>query len=272
MVSATNEQKSKRRRVAQHRHRRRRRRRARAGHAPGRHAGQAQARRSITLVDRSRTHLWKPLLHQVAAGSMDLNDHELDYLYQARWHHFQFRLGRMDGLDRARKEIHLAPTVGRGTAAKSFPRCRIAYDTLVLAVGSTTNDFGTPGAARARDLAGQSAAGGAVSLAPAQCLPARECARGAAATGPAAHRHHRCRRHRRGTCRGTAQHHPRVRVLRPGPHRSRARHQDHHRRGRAQDPAGAARALVERGARAAEKTQRRGADRRARDRSVRCAG
>src|SRR4051794_9723068 len=39
----------------------------------------------VTLVDKSRTHLWKPLLHQVAAGSMDLNDHELDYLYQARW-------------------------------------------------------------------------------------------------------------------------------------------------------------------------------------------
>ncbi|HEY7761025.1 MAG TPA: NAD(P)/FAD-dependent oxidoreductase, partial [Burkholderiales bacterium] len=26
----------------------------------------------VTLVDKSRTHLWKPLLHQVAAGSMDL--------------------------------------------------------------------------------------------------------------------------------------------------------------------------------------------------------
>ncbi len=100
----------------------------------------------VTLVDRSRTHLWKPLLHQVAAGSMDLNDHELDYLYQARWHHFQFRLGRMDGLDREAKEIHLAPTpdeAGREVlSAYSIP-----YDTLVIAVGSTTNDFGTPGAA-----------------------------------------------------------------------------------------------------------------------------
>lgn len=55
----------------------------------------------ITLVDRSRTHLWKPLLHQVAAGSMDQNDHELDYLAQARWHHFEFQLGSMQGLDRA---------------------------------------------------------------------------------------------------------------------------------------------------------------------------
>jgi len=105
-----------------------------------------RGRALITLVDRSRTHLWKPLLHQVAAGSMDLNDHELDYLYQARWHHFQFRLGRMDGLDRATREIHLAPTFD-DAGREVLPARGIAYDTLVLAVGSTTNDFGTPGAA-----------------------------------------------------------------------------------------------------------------------------
>ena len=100
----------------------------------------------ITLVDRSRTHLWKPLLHQVAAGSMDLNDHELDYLYQARWHHFQFRLGRMDGVDRVANEIHLAPTFDE-SGREVLPARTIGYDTLVIAVGSTTNDFGTPGAA-----------------------------------------------------------------------------------------------------------------------------
>lgn len=99
----------------------------------------------IALVDRSRTHLWKPLLHQVAAGSMDLNDHELDYLYQAHWHHFQFRLGRMDGLDRAKKQIHLAPTADED-GREVIPARTIAYDTLVMAVGSTTNDFRTLGA------------------------------------------------------------------------------------------------------------------------------
>ncbi len=105
-----------------------------------------QRKALVTLVDTSRTHLWKPLLHQVAAGSMDLNDHELDYLYQARWHHFQFCLGRMDGLNRANKEIHLAPTLDE-TGREVIPRRSIPYDTLVLCVGSTTNDFGTPGAA-----------------------------------------------------------------------------------------------------------------------------
>ena len=100
----------------------------------------------ITLIDSSRTHLWKPLLHRVAAGSMDLNDHEIDYLAQARWHHFRFRLGRMQGLDRAGKQVLLAPTLDETgdeiIAARSVP-----YDTLVVAVGSKTNDFGTAGAA-----------------------------------------------------------------------------------------------------------------------------
>ena len=55
----------------------------------------------ITLVDKARTHLWKPLLHEVAAGSMDLDDHALDYLAQAHWHHFRYRVGELVGLDRA---------------------------------------------------------------------------------------------------------------------------------------------------------------------------
>ena len=50
---------------------------------------------SITLIDRSRTHLWKPLLHEVAADSMNIHAHQLDYLAQARWHHFTFALGAL---------------------------------------------------------------------------------------------------------------------------------------------------------------------------------
>jgi NADH:ubiquinone reductase (H+-translocating) len=104
-------------------------------------------RAAVTLIDRSRTHLWKPLLHQVAAGSMDINDHELDYLAQARWHHFQFQLGEMVGLDRAAKLVLLAPIVDAG-GDEIVPSRTVSYDTLVLAIGSHTNDFGTPGAAR----------------------------------------------------------------------------------------------------------------------------
>ena len=57
----------------------------------------------VTLIDRARTHLWKPLLHEVAAGSMDVDEHDLDYLAQAHWHHFRYRFGEMIGLDRAQK-------------------------------------------------------------------------------------------------------------------------------------------------------------------------
>ncbi|MFN8998108.1 MAG: NAD(P)/FAD-dependent oxidoreductase, partial [Betaproteobacteria bacterium] len=101
-----------------------------------------------TLSDRARTHLWKPLLHQVAAGSMDLNDHALDYLAQARWHGFEFQLGRMEGLDRAARRVWLAPLLDTESGAQVLPRRAIGYDTLVIAVGSHTNDFGTPGAAQ----------------------------------------------------------------------------------------------------------------------------
>ena len=104
-----------------------------------------RGRARVTLIDRSRTHLWKPLLHEVAAGSMDLDHHALDYLAQARWHHFRFQLGRMDGLDRARRVVSVAPTFDED-GRELIPRREIRYDTLVIAVGSNTNDFGTPGA------------------------------------------------------------------------------------------------------------------------------
>src|SRR5262245_10809223 len=105
-----------------------------------------RGRARVTLVDRSRTHLWKPLLHEFAAGSMDLDHHALDYLAQARWHHFRFQLGEMDGLDRGRRVIKVARTLDE-EGRELIPRREIPYDTLVIAVGSHTNDFGTPGAA-----------------------------------------------------------------------------------------------------------------------------
>jgi NADH dehydrogenase len=104
-----------------------------------------KGRARVTLIDRSRTHLWKPLLHEFAAGSMDLDHHALDYLAQARWHHFRFQLGEMDGLDRARKVVRVAPTLDED-GRELIPRREIPYDTLVMAIGSLSNDFGTPGA------------------------------------------------------------------------------------------------------------------------------
>lgn len=100
---------------------------------------------SIVLVDRSPSHLWKPLLHEVAAGSMDANTHQTDYVAQARWHYFEFQQGELCGLDRANKLISVAAVTDE-EGEEILPARSLPYDTLVLAIGSMTNFFGVPGA------------------------------------------------------------------------------------------------------------------------------
>jgi NADH dehydrogenase len=60
------------------------------------------------LIESARTYLWKPLLHAVAAGSIDAGEYELNYLAEAYWHSFQYRFGEMAGIDRVAKEVKLA--------------------------------------------------------------------------------------------------------------------------------------------------------------------
>ena len=98
----------------------------------------------VTLVDKNRTHIWKPKLHEVAAGIMDLADQELDYIAQAHWHHFAFRIGELIDIDREKKEIRIGPFLD-DMGQSVTPERLIPYDTLIIAIGSLTNDFGTPG-------------------------------------------------------------------------------------------------------------------------------
>lgn len=105
-----------------------------------------RGRASVMLVDRSSTHIWKPLLHEVAAGVMDANTHMLEYAAQARWHNFTFQQGELKGLDRKNKKITVASLVDTD-GFELLPQREIQYDTLVLAIGSVTNFFNTPGAA-----------------------------------------------------------------------------------------------------------------------------
>ncbi|CAG9169283.1 NAD(P)/FAD-dependent oxidoreductase [Cupriavidus pampae] len=100
----------------------------------------------VVLVDRSPTHIWKPLLHEVAAGSMDPNTHLLEYVAQARWHNFEFQQGELTGVDRARKTIAVAACVDQD-GEELLPARELPYDTLVLAIGCVTHFFGVPGAA-----------------------------------------------------------------------------------------------------------------------------
>ncbi len=102
-------------------------------------------RAQITLIDSSRTHIWKPLLHSIAAGSLRRSEHELNYMAQAHWRSFRYRNGEMIGLDRANKTITLA-ALSDEDGREISPQSKLSYDTLVVAVGSVTNDFGTPGA------------------------------------------------------------------------------------------------------------------------------
>jgi NADH:ubiquinone reductase (H+-translocating) len=103
-------------------------------------------RASVTLVESARTHLWKPLLYEVAAGSMDPSEYEVNYFAQAHWHAFRYRLGEMIGVDRAAKQVQLAATFDDEGRQITPPRS-VGYDTLVIAIGSLANDFGTPGVA-----------------------------------------------------------------------------------------------------------------------------
>ena len=98
----------------------------------------------VTLIDRARTHVWKPKLHEIAAGSMDMSEHEVNYLAHSHWHGFRYRIGEMTGLDRERREVHVAPYLD-SEGREVTPKRSFGYDTLVIAIGSQSNDFGTPG-------------------------------------------------------------------------------------------------------------------------------
>ena len=103
-------------------------------------------RATVTLVDRSSIHIWKPLLHEVATGALDAGLDEVSYRSHARLHGFNFQLGTLCGIDREQRYVLLAPLLdedGREVLAQR----RVDYDYLVLALGSVTNDFGTPGVA-----------------------------------------------------------------------------------------------------------------------------
>ncbi|MBN3082499.1 NAD(P)/FAD-dependent oxidoreductase [Pectobacterium polaris] len=109
------------------------------GHKLGR-----KKKAEITLVDRNHSHLWKPLLHEVATGSLDDDMDALSYLAHARNHYFQFQLGMLTDIDREQQQIQLAEVCDEQGDVLVAAR-RIPYDILVVALGSTSNDFGTPG-------------------------------------------------------------------------------------------------------------------------------
>jgi NADH dehydrogenase len=103
-----------------------------------------RGRARLTLIEKTRAHFWKPHLHEIAAGSMDLGTYETNYLAQSHWHGFRYRIGEMTGLDRARRLVQVGPFIDEDGDEVTLART-VEYDTLVIAVGSLTHDFGIPG-------------------------------------------------------------------------------------------------------------------------------
>ncbi|OOE84051.1 FAD-dependent oxidoreductase [Salinivibrio sp. PR6] len=101
-------------------------------------------RAEITLVDKNSSHLWKPLLHEVATGSMDEGVDALSYRAHAKNHGFDFQMGTLWDIDRDQKVITLAPMYDENNELL-MPERELDYDILVMAIGSTSNDFNTPG-------------------------------------------------------------------------------------------------------------------------------
>src|SRR5712675_2061889 len=101
----------------------------------------------VTLVERYPTHIWKPLLHEVAAGSLDANLDEVGYRSHGYAWGYRFFYGALEGIDRDSRQVLIAPILDED-GREIMGRHRIRYDYLVLAVGSVTNDFGTKGVAQ----------------------------------------------------------------------------------------------------------------------------
>jgi NADH dehydrogenase len=98
----------------------------------------------VTLVDCRLYHIWKPSLHEVAAGTLDIHQEGLSYQMLAHDNGFTFLYGPLAGLEPAAKRL----TVGAVSAANEevLPAREIEFGSLVIAVGSTSNYFGVPGA------------------------------------------------------------------------------------------------------------------------------
>jgi NADH dehydrogenase len=117
----------------------------------GRRLGKARGPARVLLVDRSSFHIWKPTLHEVAAGTLDAHQEGLSYPVLARRNRFSFALGEMVGLDTAARTVTLG-AIRDAEGAVLAPERSLSFTRLVLAVGSGSNLFGTLGAEKAHVL------------------------------------------------------------------------------------------------------------------------
>ncbi len=98
----------------------------------------------VVLIDKNPSHIWKPLFHEVATGSLNSHHDEASYRMLARKHGFEFLLGRVTGIDSTRRTIAVASVTDQD-GQEIMPERDVAFDRLVVSVGSLSNDFGIEG-------------------------------------------------------------------------------------------------------------------------------
>ncbi|MDQ7732792.1 NAD(P)/FAD-dependent oxidoreductase [Halomonas sp. SpR1] len=103
-------------------------------------------RAEIVLLDRNTTHVWKPLLHELATGVLNSSMDEVDLRGHSSAHFYRFQRGSLTGINREQKMLQLSP-IHDEDGYEVLPARELAYDYLVMAIGSVSNDFGTPGVA-----------------------------------------------------------------------------------------------------------------------------
>jgi len=103
-----------------------------------------QQKAKITLVDKNPSHLWKPLLHEIATGVLDDNIDNVNYLAQGQRNYFNFKQGALLDIDRENKNIIISE-VKSPNGEIICPKSHLNYDLLVVAIGSQCNDFGILG-------------------------------------------------------------------------------------------------------------------------------
>ena len=99
----------------------------------------------VTLIDRDSAHVWKPMLHTIAAGTRDISQQQTTFIAHASQAGFNYQPGELQGIDATTQEVLLAPMHAKD-GRLLIPARRVHYNSLIMAVGSQANDFGTPGA------------------------------------------------------------------------------------------------------------------------------
>jgi NADH dehydrogenase len=102
----------------------------------------------LTVIDRRNYFLFPPLLPSVATGAIETRQVTYPFRRIFEASNVRFKKEHVDRIDLANKVVHACVDVDDDptTGAPTVIRCETPYDYLILAPGSDSNTFKTPGA------------------------------------------------------------------------------------------------------------------------------